>query len=363
MNTCCGYSFSSSAETAVNEASKDIKAPKLIIYFSKVSFFKDVTALLKQKFPNSTIIGGTSCGEISKDGINDGLSLIAFGENIECKTMIMENISGAPITYIEKLKEFKKGFNTQNTIVFEMTDGLSNSEEKSIAVLNSVFEDDNIPIVGGSTADDLSFTRTFISYNGEIYSNVTIVTMLHNNNGKIRVYKENIYEPTEREFVVTKANPHERKIYELDGKPVIDVYANSLKISRNDIAKYFMSNPIGKIIGDETFISSFKKIEDDGSLSLYARIYQNSYVNILKPKDPMKVLTNTINKAKKEIPKISGSIVVNCIFRTLLFKNTNFTNKFTNKLQDLGEFAGITTYGEQLNNKHLNQTMVLICFE
>lgn len=244
-----------------------------------------------------------------------------------------------------------------------MTDGLSNAEEKSLSVLNGVFEDDNIPIVGASSADDLSFKETFASYNGKIYSNATIVTLIHNNNGKINIYKENIYEPTKYNFVVTKANPQERKIYELDGKPIIQTYANILNVPESNISKCFMSNPIARIIGDESFISSFKKVENDNSISLYARIYKNSYVTILKPKDPIKVLDETINKVKNEMPNISGSIVINCIFRTLLFKEKNITSEFTSRLQKLGPFAGITSYGEQLNNKHLNQTMLLICFE
>lgn len=363
MNTICGYSKSNSSKQAVDEATIKLHNPKLIIYFSKVGYFKDVTSLLKEKFYNATILGCSSCGEISEDGINDGLSIIAFESNIEFKTMVMENVDKAPITYIEELKSFKKDFNTKNTIAFEITDGLSNSEEKSLSVLNSVFEDDNIPIVGASSADDLSFTQTFISYNGNIYSNATIVTLIHNNNGKINIYKENIYEPTKHKFVVTKSNAKERKIYELDGKPAIKTYAYALNIPESDISKHFMLNPIGRIIGDEAFISSFKKVENDNSLSLYSRVYKNSYVSILKMKDPMQVLDKTIHNIKTEMPNISGSIVINCIFRTLLFKEKNITSAFTNKLKELSSFAGITSYGEQLNNKQLNQTMLLICFE
>lgn len=263
----------------------------------------------------------------------------------------------------EPLKSFKKGFNVQNTIAFEITDGLSSGEEKSLAVLNSIFEEDSIPIAGASSADDLSFTNTFSAFNGKIYSNATIVTLIHNKNGKINIYKENIYEPTTHQFVVTKANPMERKIYELNGKPIIKTYADILNIPEKDISNYFASNPIGRIVGDESFISSFKKIEEDNSISLYARIYKNSYVNILKPRNPLEVLDNTISKVKHDLPNVSGSIVINCIFRTLLFKEKKITNQFTTKLQQLGTFAGITSYGEQFNNKHLNQTMLLICFE
>lgn len=363
MRVVCGYSFSNNAEAAVSEATREFADPKFIIYFSRVSYFKEITLLLKEKFPNATSIGCTSCGEISKEGIKDGLSIISFDNSIDFRVMVMENIDGAPITYIEKLKKLKEGFKKENSIVFEMTDGLSNSEEKSIAVINSVFEEDKIPVVGGSAADDLSFTQTLLSYNGEIYSDATVLALIHNKNGKIFVYKENIYEPTEHEFVVTKANPEERKIYELDGKPIIKAYAEALNISEKDITNYFMSNPLAKMIGDEAFIFSFKKVEEDNSLSLYARIYRNSYVTLLKPKDPLRVLEDTMALIHKEIPKVAGSIVVNCIFRTLLFNDKKVTDGFINKLSKLSPFAGITSYGEQLNNKHLNQTMVIICFE
>lgn len=64
MNTICGYSKSNSAKEAVYEASKEIHNPKLIIYFSKIGYFKEVTELLRRNFGDSDIIGCTSCGEI-----------------------------------------------------------------------------------------------------------------------------------------------------------------------------------------------------------------------------------------------------------------------------------------------------------
>lgn len=363
MNTFSGYSLSNDAETAVNEATKNLCNPKLIIYFSKIEYFKEVTALLKEKFKDAETIGCTSLGEISKAGINDGLSLIAFEDNVEFKTMVMKNIHKAPITYIEKLRNFKRGFNKQNTILFELADGLSNSEEKSLSVLSSVFEEDNIPIVGASSAGDLKLNKTFLAYNGEIYTNATVLTLLHNKNGKINIYKENIYESTEHQFVVTKASPKDRKIYEFNNKPIIKTYAEALNVPEKDVSKYFINNPIGRIIGNEVYISSIKKIEDDNSMNFYGRVYKNSYVNILKSRNPMEVLDKTIYKIKNEMPNISGTIVINCILRTVLFKEKNITSEFTSKLQQIGSFSGITCFGEHLNNKLLNQTMLVVCFE
>lgn len=363
MSIFCGFSTSDSAKTAVYEATKDIKQGELIIYFSKVSYFEEVTEILNSQFKNSTIIGCTSSGEISKSGIDYGLTVIGFSNHVEAKTLVIENVKEAPIVYLKEIKEMSENFNKNNTIAFEMTDGLSNAEEKVLSVLNAVFEEQNIPVVGASAADDLTFTETYVACNGKIYTNASLVALIHNKKGKINIYKENIYKPTKYGFVVTKSDFKERKVFELDGKPITKAYAQALNVPESDISNYFMSNPIGRVIGDDISISSFKKVENDSSISFYCRVYMNSYVNILQPEDPMVILNKTISKIKNEMSGISGTIVINCIFRTLLFKKKNLCLNFVSKLSSLGQFAGLTSYGEQLNNRHFNQTMILICFE
>lgn len=363
MGIICGFSMSNDAKISVKEATSGILSPRLLIYFSKVKYFKEVTEILNDQYKDAVIIGCSSCGEISEKGVNDGLSVIAFSDNIEVKTLVMEGISQAPVVYLDKLKEMLNGCTEENTIAFEMTDGLSSSEEKVLSVLNAVFEEHNIQVVGGSAADDLSFTGTYVACNGNVYSNSSVIALIHNKNGRINIYKENIYKPTAHGFVVTKSKAKERKVFELDGKPIKKVYAEALKVPEEKISDYFMSNPLGRVIGDEISISSFKKPESDNSISFYCRVYKNSYVNILEPDDPAAVLDSTISRIKSEMPAISGTIVINCIFRTLLFKSQKFFPQFVSKLSRLGEFGGFTSYGEQINNRHVNQTMILICFE
>lgn len=363
MSVFCGFSRSDIPETAIHETTKNIREAELIIYFSKVGYFKEITKLLSSKFKNSVVIGCSSSGEISKGGIDYGLSIIAFSNHVEVKTLVIENVKEAPIIYLKELREMSKNFNKTNTVALEMTDGLSNAEEKVLSVLSAVFEKQNIPVVGASAADDLTFTKTYVACNGKVYTNASLVALIHNKNGKINIYKENIYKPTKSGFVVTKSDFKERKIFELDNKPIAKVYAQALNVPESDISDYFMSNPIGRVIGDDISISSFRRVEKDNSISFYCRVYINSYVNILEPEDPMVVLSNTISKVKNEMPSISGTIVINCIFRTLLFKNKKLNSSFVSKLSNLGQFVGLTSYGEQFNNRHFNQTMLLICFE
>ena len=57
-------------------------------------------------------------------------------------------------------------------------------------------------------------------------------------------------------------------------------------------------------------------------------------------------------------------LVVNCASRKNLFEKEGLTGIFMNTLKDMSPaFFGISGFGEQLNNIHLNQTMVLIAFE
>ena len=58
--------------------------------------------------------------------------------------------------------------------------------------------------------------------------------------------------------IVTKSEPRTYTIQEIDGRRAEDVYTKELGILPENITEQTMVNPLGRVIGDETYIISIK---------------------------------------------------------------------------------------------------------
>ena len=365
VKTKVGRGISNNLQEAVNEATKDFVNPKLIIYNTSKGRFEEISKLLYNKFPNSIVVGASTYKEICKDGITNGALLaMSFEGGIECVANVIEEIDKYPVKYIQRVQNSISKLNdTDNTVCLEFCVGTTNSEEKVLSTINSLLHVYDIPLFGGTSADDGEFKTTYVGLNGKVYSNDCVFLLIKNLGGKIKIYQENIFKKTKHSFIATKVNARQRTVYELDGKPCAEVIAKSLDIPVSKIDKLFATHPLGRIIGDELYISANKNLIDNKAVSYYSRIYKNSKVVILEPDDYKEVFKSTISKIKSDFNHISCGIVINCVARTMLFEKDGFVEKFASELGGLGNYIGFACHGEQMNDYHFNQTMVIAVFE
>ena len=89
-----------------------------------------------------------------------------------------------------------------------------------------------------------------------------------------------------------------------------------------------------------------------------------SFLLILEVDDIDRVWSETKSVLSSQIPFPSFTLAVNCASRTKYFENINRFDDFVRVLSsNFGSFAGVSGYGEQLDFVHLNQTLILACFE
>lgn len=371
LNIRQSYSSQQDTVSAANEIIKQIQpTANYVIFFAGNNYDFEVLSLkMKEAFPSAEVVGCTTAGEISKNCLTKkSVSAMSIESNdFKTATTIMKDISVAPILYREELiRTFEKtgaklenASTTKNMFCLTLMDGLSGGEEKALSVINSIFKHEDFPVLGGSAGDGLDFKVTKVSYNGNVYTNAAVVTFVKTSH-KFFVYKENIFTPLGEQMVVTKADIRKRIVYEFDHKPAAKYYAEKLGVPVNDLNKYFMTNPLGRKIGDKIWIASPFKINSDQSIQFYCRVLTNSVLEILKPQDPVVVMNESIQKIKENVKNIKGIIAINCILRSLQFEQTKIGNQVFSPLAALAPLVGFSSYGEQLNNNHLNQTLVLL---
>ena len=366
MNYKVLKSTKSDIKEAVLEATIGIRSPKLVLFFSGTENFKDYTVEIRKIFSTSLVIGSTSIAAICNDGAyKDGLIVIGIEDGIECYGNVLEDVDKYPIKYVERISEcVNKIHDYSNTVCFEVCTALISCEELVLSTLNSVLDEKNIPLFGGSAGDKGNAENTMISFNGIIYDKGCAFVIIKNLGGRIRLYKENIYKETNNYFTATKVDLRKRIVYEYDNKPAAEVIAKALNTSIESLPNYLDSYPVGRIIGKDIYITANKGIVHNNGMEYHARIYKNANMVLLEPSEYRKIIKETINEIKNDIPHPSLSIMVNCLARTMLFENDGYLNEFAKEMGTaLGNYIGFSGYGEQLNKQHFNQTMVVAVFE
>lgn len=361
------YSSHKDTETAVKEIANQIKKEDInyVIYFAGNKYdFELLSKNMKEAFEQAEVVGCTTAGEISKKYLTEN-SLVAMAissKDFITKTTVVNDISTVPIIHREELiKTYKKSGlkNKKDGFVITLMDGLSLGEERVLSVINSIFESYNLPIIGGSAGDGLDFKETKVSYNGQVYKDAAVVTFV-NTKHKFCIYKENIFKSTKEQMIVTRADINNRIVYEFNNQPAAKYYAKKLGVDKKDLHKYFITNPLGRKIGDNIWIASPATINEDDSMQFHCQVLTNSILEILEPLDPVEMASNTVQELKANISNIKGILAINCVSRKLQFQEERIEKKVLEPLLMTAPTVGFSSYGEQINSNHLNQTLILL---
>lgn len=362
-----GSSRNRNPEQCVNEVTARFKNPKLIIFFSPVEGFEEYTTLIHNRFPNSICMGATTIAAFSKDGADkQGMKAMSFESGITCAADVIEDVDKYPIKYVERVKRCAdKVKNTKNTICLEFSTGLLCAEESVLSTLNTILLDKKIPVIGGTAGDAGTASETKVSLNGRVCERSTVFAIIHNEHGVAKVFRENIYEPISGNILTaTGVDAQTRTVYEYNHQPALQVFARELGVTEDRVTNYFDTNPVGRIVGDEMYITANCAVADNRGITYHARIYENSKVVVLKPSNYRNIVEQTIHRIRGEVARPSFSIMCHCLARTLLFDSEGYLQEYAKTMGNvLGEYIGFSGYGEQTGEQHFNQTMTVAVFE
>ncbi len=366
MNYKIARSNNADIHNAIEEATTGLNNPQLILFFSGVDEFPQYAREIKKRFPDAITMGATTFAAFCKEGAyKDTLMVLGFEDGIRCEASLLEDVDKYALKYYERVENLAARYNNpENTMCLEFSSALISCEELVLSTLNSVLSKKKIPVFGGSAGDKGRAEKSLISLNGQVYNNACVFVMIENLKGRIRFYRENIYKPTKHYFKSTKVDVRNRIVYEYDNKPAAQVMADAMGVTLKDLPAYLDSYPVGRIIGNEMYISANKSIVKDKGMAYHARIYNNSQVVLLEPDDYRSVIKRTLELVRQECKRPSLTLMVNCLARSILFESEGYLNEFAQEVgASVGNFIGFAGYGEQLKEQHFNQTMILAVFE
>lgn len=353
-----------SAAGAAAEATKGLNAPKLIIFMAPYDAMQTVASYLKEQYSEAESIGTLGISLANGNVSDNQVVVTAFFDDTVVSAGVLEQINECPIAEIGSLEKKISQINPNrdDTVCIEFCTG---AEEKLVTTLNAALGKRSIQLAGGTVFGMPEGKEAVVAYNGALYEDACVYALIRNTTGKIKVYKENIYQKradSEAHFA-TKVDTEKKIVYEFDGRPAAEVYSREIGIPRDKIVDNVMINPMGRVVGDQVFIASMKELTPEGGLLNFKRINKNDCMYFLELADYDSVEQNTRETIKREMRKVSLVFSIDCVYRYLFYDSKGYFGGYAKDMASLGSHAGIVVGGEQFNNQHVNQTMVCAVFE
>jgi len=333
-----------------------------VIFFCSAKYDWDKLGAAIQAQFDCPVIGCTSAGEIGSTYQQGGLVGASFSAaTFHIQTKLIRPLdqfdakSAAELTNELKANlAFSESLDAGRAFGVVLIDGLSLLEEQTITALYHALMP--LSIVGGSAGDNLEFKQTGIYADGQFHSNAALFVLIETTL-PFRTFKLQHFEPSEQDMVITESDSAQRIVYEIDGEPAAQAYADLVGVDKKDLLPaVFATYPLMLQIGDEWYMRSIGKANPDDSLTFYCAIDDGLPLTIGKGIGFTKSLQQQVDNIKAEYPKIEITLGFDCILRQLEMHRKDKKHS-TEKLLNQINFLGFNTFGEQFNAIHVNQTL------
>ena len=299
--------------------------PQLVTVFGAVPFFTDKAfqAALRAALPDAAIIGCSTAGEISNDGVADGSCVITAvnfsGTRIRAATSPLRGMedslaAGARIggelaaTDLRALMVFGPGVQINGSA---LVDGIASKVGTAT-------------ITGGLAGDGGAFAQTWTLGQAGVGDNAIVAVGLYGDALDFAHGSFGGWEPFGPARKVTRCDGN--VLYELDGEPALEVYKRYLGDHAKGLPASGLLFPFAMLGEDHNAIGLIRTIlgvdEANGSLTLAGAIDPDGYLKLMHAStDRLVNGAESAAEAAQEMRQSSGdslAILVSCVGRKLV---------------------------------------------
>lgn len=367
-NSCVrgGFSCADDPVRAARELYESIRQPGATLGVFFCSTDHDLDKLghaLSCFFGDFPLIGCTSSGEITPGGYLSGavtgftlaqpdfvalhaplpdLRHFSIGESQEIVRQLRHDLDAE-----------STDANGDKTFAFLLLDGLSRCEEMAISAVSSALG--TMPLVGGSSGGDLSFQKTRVFANGRFASDGGVLVLVRTQL-PFQAFTTDHFVSSATRMVVTEADPARRIVSEINAEPAGPEYARLIGIDVEALSPMvFATHPVVVKVGGRYYTRSIQKLNPDGSLSFFCAIDKGIVLTTARGTDIVANLRGLFEQLRSEIGPPQLIIGCDCILRTLELERRQLKGS-VGRLFAENNVIGFSTYGEQFQAMHVNQT-------
>lgn len=201
-----------------------LSTANLVLVFGSVKRFSDgkLQSFLKSRYPVAQIVGCTTSGEISPNGVFDEsiqITAIMWEKTVQRAVHTKMTSGQSSFDVGAGLAKQLKSEGLRTVMIFG--DGLNANGEELVLGFQSVLGD-TIPLFGGMAGDGATFTKTLQLFNETVSDNLIIAVGLYGKNLVAATGALGGWKPYGPPRTVTKSEKN--VVYELDGKPALQLY-------------------------------------------------------------------------------------------------------------------------------------------
>jgi hypothetical protein len=310
--------------------------------------------------PGPMVIGCTTAGEIA-GGYAEG-RIVAVGlpaAHFSAETLLIPDLGrldpdaliGAMIRARGALARTRPGW--EHEFAFLMVDGLSAKEDELAAALASGLGP--VPLFGGSAADGTRFRETFVLHDGRVLRHAAVLAMVRTE-CPVRVFKTDHLHPSATRMVVTEADPARRIVRRINAEPAALEYARLVGKDPAQLTPFiFAAHPVVVRIGGRHHVRAIRQVEPNGDLIFYSAIDEGLVLTLAEPADMVAHLETELAALSRPVAP-AAILACDCVLRRMEAEERQVSGRLSDILRRY-RVAGFSTYGEQLNAMHVNQTL------
>lgn len=365
---CRAQSCATDAREAAREFHAAVTQPDmaLVIFFCSSAYDRELLAEeMRRLFAGVQVVGCTTAGEIGPAGYRDhsltGASFPASSFNAVSgrldRLQQFEIAAGQAFAQklLQKLESQAPQANADNSFALLLIDGLSVREEPVTRALQRALG--KLPLVGGSAGDGLNFGNTHVYFEGHFHAD-SAVLMLVSTRLPFKLFKTQHFVATDERMVVTAADTARRIVKEINGLPAAQEYARILGVDASDLDPMrFAASPVVVMIDGTNYVRSIQKVNSDGSLTFFCAIEDGLVLRVAKGVALLENLEQVFTQIHAAIGPPQLVLGCDCILRKLeIFQGP--LKERVNEVFLRNNTIGFSTYGEQFQGVHVNQTLV-----
>lgn len=355
----------------------DSPAADLLLLFGSVEQISvpGLADALRQRFPKARLLGCSTAGEITPDGVNDGTCSITA---IKFDRIVLSEgttrLSGMDDSYAagERLGHQIDASGLKAVLVFGP--GVQINGSALVNGMASVIGD-SVPITGGLAGDGGAFRETWTIGRDGLANDRVVAIGLCGDGLRFGHGSFGGWEPFGPARKVTRSAGN--VLYELDGEPALDIYKRYLGESAKDLPAAGLLFPFAMLGEDHNAVGLIRTIlgidEGSGSLTLAGEIDPDGYLRLMHASTDK--LVNGAEAAAQaavamhQAPGECLAILVSCVGRKLVMGS-----RVDEEVEAVGDvfgskavLTGFYSYGEispftpGASCKLHNQTMTVTC--
>lgn len=328
---------------------------QLLLLFTSTANLRDqdVAGRIKRALPDAHLIGCSTSGEIGTHIEDDSISLLGLSfekSHFKCVAVPVEGADGSRSAG----QDIGRQLNAEDLAgVFVLMPGVNVNGSKFTLGLKEVLPP-HVSISGGLAGDGLRFKETLTVFEGEAFANRAVGFGLYGKDIKILSGSRGGWKPFGPQRRVTKAENN--ILYELDGKPALDLYKEYLGEKAVDLPSSDLLYPFAIMDSENPdsagLIRTILDIDEDRKSLVLAGDIDNGQLVCLMHANTEELVGGAEDAAKQARGDCAGTdsdavICVSCVGRKIVMGAD--TEDELDAVRDVFEnknIAGFYSYGE-----------------